>query len=242
MNQALPTPLPAGVPVPGQRLPVWPSVLVVVAHPDDETFGLGAIIGLMRQAGTTVQVLCFTHGEASTLNEIGASLRDARSRELARASAELGIAAADLLDFPDGELSSASADELAARITTAIVRYRPDGMLAFDQSGVTRHPDHQAATAAALQVARIRGLPLLAWALPEPVARQLRVETGQPFAGRPPDELDLRVKVDRTSQRRAALAHASQISPSALLWRRLELLGDFEHLRWLHRPGPTGPG
>jgi hypothetical protein len=32
--------------------------------------------------------------------------------------------------------------------------------------------------------------------------------------------------VDRTRQRRAALAHASQISPSAAVWRRWQLQGD----------------
>jgi LmbE family N-acetylglucosaminyl deacetylase len=226
----------AGVAAADQRPPAWSSVLVVVAHPDDETFGLGAVIDLMRQAGTTVQVLCFTHGEASTLNETGASLHDARSRELAQASAELGIAAVDLLDFPDGKLSSASAGELAARVTTAIGQYRPEGILVFDESGVTGHPDHRAATAAAVRTARTCGLPVLAWALPEAVACQLRLETGHPFAGQPPDRVDLQVKVDRTTQCRAALAHASQVSPSAILWRRLQLLGNVENLRWLHPP------
>ena len=33
----------------------------------------------------------------------------------------------------------------------------------------------------------------------------------------------------------ASLAHASQAVPSSVLWRRLELLGDREHLRWLRR-------
>jgi hypothetical protein len=49
-------------------LPVWTSVLVVVAHPDDESFGLGAILDAFTAAGATVEVLCLTHGEASTLH------------------------------------------------------------------------------------------------------------------------------------------------------------------------------
>jgi len=53
----------------GRLLPAWPSVLAVIAHPDDESFGLGAVIDQFTAAGTAVHILCYTHGEASTLNE-----------------------------------------------------------------------------------------------------------------------------------------------------------------------------
>ena len=53
---------------PGRVLPGWAQVLVVVAHPDDESFGLGAIISQMTATGAAVHILCYTHGEASTLN------------------------------------------------------------------------------------------------------------------------------------------------------------------------------
>jgi hypothetical protein len=33
------------------------------------------------------------------------------------------------------------------------------------------------------------------------------------------------------------LLHASQVSPAALLWRRLQLQGDCEHLRWIEPGG-----
>ncbi len=46
--------------------------------------------------------------------------------------------------------------------------------------------------------------------------------------------------VVRDKQRTASLAHASQAVPTSVLWRRLELLGDVEHLRWLHRPAQDG--
>lgn len=45
-------------------LPAWTSV---VAHPDDESFGLGAIVDAFTRSGSGVEVLCLTHGEASTL-------------------------------------------------------------------------------------------------------------------------------------------------------------------------------
>ena len=44
------------------------------------------------------------------------------------------------------------------------------------------------------------------------------------------------IRVGRAKQRAAALLHATQISPTAVLWRRLQLQGDCEHLRWLLPP------
>jgi hypothetical protein len=77
------------------------------------------------------------------------------------------------------------------------------------------------------------GLSVLAWTLPASIAGRLVAETGASFVGRPPDQVDICVRVDRARQRRAALLHASQISPAAVLWRRLQLQGDCEHLRWI---------
>ena len=238
MNLRHERPVPAGdagVPADDtQHMPAWPSVLAVIAHPDDESFGLGAIIDQMTQAGATAHVVCFTHGEASTLNETGTDLHGTRCHELSRASAELGIATVDLHEYRDGQLAAVPAAELAARVLSAIRQHDPDGLLVFDETGITGHPDHRAATAAALHAARTRRLPVLAWTLPAAVASRLLAETGQPFAGQPPDRIDLRIRVRRRAQHRAALAHASQISPDAVVWRRLHLLGDHEHLRWLH--------
>ena len=81
-------------------LPAWPAVLAVVAHPDDESFGLGAIIDRMTSAGAAVHVLCYTRGEASTLNQTGADLLRQRARELRQAGAALGVSTVALLDYP----------------------------------------------------------------------------------------------------------------------------------------------
>jgi N-acetylglucosamine malate deacetylase 2 len=225
----------AGVSRPG-RLPGWVTVLVVVAHPDDESFGLGAIVSEMTAAGAVAHILCYTHGEASTLNHNGADLDREREAELRHASTELGAASVTLLDYPDGKLAAVPPPELAAHALRLASRHRPDGLLVFDETGITGHPDHQAATGAAVRAATAAGLPVLAWALPAAVAGRLRAETGQSFAGQPPGRLDLCVRVDRARQRRAALAHASQVSPAAVIWRRLQLQGDREHLRWLLPP------
>jgi len=224
-----------GSPPPGPHglLPPWPAVLAVVAHPDDESFGLGAIIDKMTSAGAAVHVLCYTRGEASTLNQADADLTRQRTRELRQAGAALGVSTVALLDYPDGHLAAVPGAELAAHAAGLAARYHPGGLLVFDDTGITGHPDHRAATHAAARAAGPLGLPVLAWALPAGIAGRLRAETAQPFAGQAAGRLDFAVRVSRARQRQAALLHASQLSPGAPLWRRLELQGDVEHLRWL---------
>lgn len=105
-----------------------------------------------------------------------------------------------------------------------------DGLVVFDRSGVTGHPDHSAASAAALAAAATLALPVLEWTLPAGVAAQLNAELGTSFTGHPLGEIDVVLRVDRTRQCRAITAHRSQATPASPLWRRLELLGDFEYL------------
>ncbi len=47
-------------------LPAWPRVLVVIAHPDDESFGLGAVIDQLAEAHADAHIVCYTHGGASS--------------------------------------------------------------------------------------------------------------------------------------------------------------------------------
>ena len=41
--------------MPATGLPSWTSVLVVLAHPDDESFGLGAVVTALVEAGARVR-------------------------------------------------------------------------------------------------------------------------------------------------------------------------------------------
>ena len=224
-------------------LPVWASVLAVVAHPDDESFGLGAILDAFTSAGVRVEVLCLTHGEASTLHGAPGDLASVREAELASAAEVLGVTRTTLLHHPDGSLSQVRGTRLAGEVAAAADSCRADGLLVFDVAGVTGHPDHVAATSVGLVAAEMLDLPVLGWTLPEDVAVQLNHELGSGFIGHRDQDIDLRVNVDRTRQRLASRAHVSQALPSSVLWRRLELLGDTESLRWLRKPsGPAASG
>jgi N-acetylglucosamine malate deacetylase 2 len=226
---------------PARTLPQWRAVLAVVAHPDDESFGMGAVLAAFSAAGSRTAVACLTHGEASTLHGVPGDLHRIRAAEFAAAAAELGVSTTILRHYADGKLATTCRTQLIGEVLDAIREVDPDGLLAFDPSGVTGHPDHAAATAAARDAAAIHGLPVLSWTLPAAVAQTLNTESGTAFAGHPPAQIDLVISVDRTRQRAAVAAHASQALPTSVLWRRLDLLGDREYLRYLHPASGIAP-
>lgn len=216
---------------PSDHLPRFNEVLVVCAHPDDESFGLGAVLSTLSGQGTSVRVLCFTHGEASTLGDACGSLGEVRAEELAAATAVLGVDEATLLSYRDGHLAEVPMEELARRVDEATGS--AELLVVFDEGGITGHPDHCRATEAAILAATRHRIPVLAWVLAEHVAAQLNAEHGTGFIGRPDVDVDMVIDVDRDLQRAAIACHASQSGDNPVLWRRLELSGDQEHLHWL---------
>lgn len=223
-----------------EELPPARSVLAVCAHPDDESFGLGALLDAFAGRGAAVAAACLTHGEASTLGMGLGGLHALRAAELEAAAAVLGLQRAVLYDHPDGGLARVDLATLAADVRSLVTTHRPDLLLAFDTGGITGHPDHRRATEAALVASG--GLPVLGWAVADDVARGLNSELGTAFEGRPSSELDFSVRVHRSRQRQAIACHASQAGDNPVLWRRLALQGDREVLRWLRPPGPRAGG
>ena len=216
------------------------SVLAVCAHPDDESFGLGAVISTFGEIGIKTSLLCFTRGEASTLGTNTDDLARRRAKELAAASAALGIQTLRLLSYPDGHLSETGIAELSAEVEDVAAKGSIDCLLVFDESGITGHPDHQRATEAARATAARLDLPVLAWTLPTTVTEALNVEFGTGFVGRAPSEIDLAIQVDRQLQHAAIRHHATQSSDNPVLRRRLALQGSTESLIWLNVKYPRG--
>lgn len=228
-------------PVSDEGLPHFTTVLAVCAHPDDESFGLGAVLAALTRGGTGCGVLCFTRGEASTLGATaGDDLGLVRAVELAEAATVLSVSQTKLLDYPDGALTEIPLEELADHVQRQARISGAEALLVFDEGGITGHPDHRHATAAALAAAERDNLPVIAWAIPRTVAQTLNDELGTGFVGRTPEEIDLVVEIDRARQLDAIACHVSQSTDNPVLRRRLELLGDSEHLRYL-RQGPAVP-
>jgi LmbE family N-acetylglucosaminyl deacetylase len=217
------------------------SLLAVCAHPDDEAFGLGAVISTLRDAGVATSLLCFTHGEASTLGASTDDLARRRADELTAAADVLGLGSVSLHSYRDGHLTEVPVENLCARLDSFIDAGEFDCLLAFDEGGITGHPDHQQATTAARTVAQRRRLPLLAWTLTRTVTDALNEEFRAGFVGRNLSEIDVTLDVDRTMQHDAIACHASQSADNPVLRRRLSLQGNTEVLVWLDRPD-TRPG
>lgn len=213
--------------------PALQRVLAVVAHPDDESFGLGGVLAAIVGEDIEVHLTCLTAGEAST---IGASddLGTRRAGELRAAAEDLGLASVELADFADGSLSDVPM-EIQAVVERAVETVRPDALLVFEPGGVTGHPDHRAATAAAEIVADRHGLPCLEWGVPKEVTTALLEHLGVALNPLDEDGETLVLAVDRARQWEAINRHLSQNPNNPLLRERLSLEGAVEHLR-IRRP------
>ncbi|HEX6421176.1 MAG TPA: PIG-L family deacetylase [Acidimicrobiales bacterium] len=229
----MPTPPTRRPAVTAGRLPRVTSAVAVCAHPDDESFGLGGLLHALGAAGSRIAVLCFTHGEASTLHGVDGDLGAVRARELAEAGRHLGAGRVELLGYPDGSLAAQRADELAGHVRRVAGEVGADALVVFDLGGVTGHPDHDAATRAALTAADRLDVTVLAWTVPDTVAHTLNGELGTAFAGRARHEVDAVLAVDRRAQLAAIGCHASQARHNPVLRRRLELQGPVEWVRML---------
>ena len=152
------------------------TILAVLAHPDDETFGMGGTLALYARRGVNVHLVCATRGEVGEVAphflENFQSIGELREHELRCAAENLGLAGVHFLDYrdsgmtgsPDNEhpqaLAAAPVDEVAARVTGYIRRLKPQVVLTFDPIGGYRHPDHIAIHHATVKAFSAAGDPL----------------------------------------------------------------------------------
>lgn len=126
-------------------------MLVIVAHPDDESFGCGSVLAHAAARGHQTFVVCATRGEAGEsrvpADDLGA-LREAELRDAARI---LGVHEVRVLGHRDsgmtgqpaaGSLAAADPSTLAAEVGEILADLRPDTIVTLD--GSDGHRDHQA--------------------------------------------------------------------------------------------------
>ncbi len=123
------------------------KLMCIMAHPDDESLGLGGILAKYADAGVETSLLTATRGEKGwngPMNEYPGpeELGQIRTKELNEAAAILGIGEVIFLDYMDGELDKVEPVEVIDKIVTHLRRLRPQIVVTFDPYGVYGHPDH----------------------------------------------------------------------------------------------------
>lgn len=122
------------------------SLLVVMAHPDDESMGNGGMIFRHTQAGLPVDLICATRGGAGWGGKPEGrrpeELPLIRTQELQKAAELLGIRDLVVWDYPDGALATSDQQEIASRIEQEIRQRRPDVVVGWGPDGGYGHPDH----------------------------------------------------------------------------------------------------
>jgi LmbE family N-acetylglucosaminyl deacetylase len=129
-------------------------LLCILAHPDDESLGLGGILAKYGAEGVDTYLVTATRGEQGWFgppeeNPGPIELGKIREEELKEAAKVLGLHEVNILDYRDGELDKADQALLTQQLVGHIRRIRPHVVVAFDHNGVYGHPDHIAATRAA---------------------------------------------------------------------------------------------
>lgn len=242
-------------------------LLVVVAHPDDETFGTGSLLAQAHRAGAQVTVACATRGEAGEPNPgsvpTGSTLPEVREQELRTAATMLGVDDVVVWDWRDsgmaggpeaGSLCAAEFDDVVAAVAALVEECRPTIVVTLD--GSDGHRDHlrvRDATLAATQTTSWTTSKVYLHCLPRRLMRRwvdelalrspdaAHLELGE--LGTPDDQITTVLDTsDLLDLRERAMAvHASQTPPYDVM--PPDLRRDFlatDALRRVHPPWPDG--
>jgi N-acetyl-1-D-myo-inositol-2-amino-2-deoxy-alpha-D-glucopyranoside deacetylase len=234
------------------------SLLLVHAHPDDESIITGGLILCAREAGDRVIVVTCTGGEEGEVHNLDQAVRprlaEVREGELRAACAILGVDRLELLGYRDSGMAGSPAndhpdsfhraplDEVAGRLVLLLWAEQPDTVVTYGPDGTYGHPDHvkaHQAAVAALDVLRREGWSparTLWHAVPRSSVERLDgpAHPAMRSVGTPDDEITTRIDVRTVlARKRAAVAaHVSQNPPdlmTAMTGQVLEAMGGFEH-------------
>ncbi|MFG2945218.1 N-acetyl-1-D-myo-inositol-2-amino-2-deoxy-alpha-D-glucopyranoside deacetylase [Streptomyces adustus] len=176
------------------------SLLLVHAHPDDESINNGATMARYAAEGARVTLVTCTLGE---LGEVippelahlnGDALGEHRLGELTAAMGELGVKDfrqlggpgryrdSGMMGLPDNDdpacFWQADVDEAAAHLLDVILEVRPQVLVTYDPDGGYGHPDHIQAHRVAVRAAELaadagRPIPRVYFnRMPRPVAEE----------------------------------------------------------------------
>jgi LmbE family N-acetylglucosaminyl deacetylase len=126
-------------------------LLAVLAHPDDESLGMGGTLARYAQEGVETYLVTATRGDRGRYRGLPqgepghpgpAALAEIRERELRAAASTLGVRELSILGYGDGVVDQVESAEAIARIAGHMRRIRPQVVLTFGPEGGYGHPDH----------------------------------------------------------------------------------------------------
>lgn len=172
-------------------------LLLVHAHPDDETINNGATMAGYRSQGAAVTLVTCTRGEEGevlvpSLAHLAANQEDSlgkyREGELSAAMTELGVNDFQFLGAPDLEYRDsgmmgtapnenpksfwqADLDEASGRLVEIIRERKPQVLISYDEQGGYGHPDHIKAHLIAMRAAELAADPEFGTGVPWEIAK-----------------------------------------------------------------------
>ncbi|WP_051620145.1 PIG-L family deacetylase [Haematomicrobium sanguinis] len=134
------------------------TVVLLAAHPDDETLGAAGLLHAARRAGATVRIMLASLGERShpeSLTHSQADLKEIRAREFHSAMERLGLDTSfTVVRFPDGHLGNHHKEILGA-LYGQVDEFHGAGrqLLLVSPYRADKHPDHEALAKVAAEAA-----------------------------------------------------------------------------------------
>jgi LmbE family N-acetylglucosaminyl deacetylase len=125
--------------------------MAVLAHPDDESLGVGGTLAKYAAEGVDVFVLTATRGDSGRYrghrpddpqHPGPLALAKIREAELRDAASVLGAREVSLLDYQDQHLDRANPRGIVADIVAHLRRIQPEVVVTFGPDGAYGHPDH----------------------------------------------------------------------------------------------------
>lgn len=125
------------------------KLLVIFAHPDDESMGMGGTLAKYSAERVETHLVCASRGEKGWFGPEEQypgpdRLGEIRTKELENAVEVLGMRSLHFLDYIDGEVDQADHAEIIGKIVTHIRHIQPQVVVTFPPDGNYGHPDHVA--------------------------------------------------------------------------------------------------
>ena len=133
-------------------------LLLVFAHPDDESFGCAGVMAAARERALAVTLISATRGEAGKTGvpelDTPEILGAVREQELRAAAAAVGAVDVRFLDYRDSGMAGtpenddprafwkATEGDVVDRLVVHLRAVRPETVLTFGPEGIYGHPDH----------------------------------------------------------------------------------------------------